>query len=118
MAEVFKSHVYFAEPAFYKSAAVPCLRQIGIERKRLINQRGAGLEFANNTGTRKPATRERKCVILSQFCRPSRQPGGFGNLLLTVDHPAIRLALSVAPCGHAVGRGETGIKLYGPVERS
>ena len=62
----------FAEPVVGPAAVRPCLGQIGIERKRSIDQGGALPKIASNIHQCVPAGGESDRVILAQLDRSLR----------------------------------------------
>src|SRR5262249_49933988 len=72
---------------------------------------------ANDIGQHYPSRSESKRVISAQLHRPLSQSHGFGDFILGVDHPTVRLAWHVAMGSHCVGRGEVPIELDGSLEQ-
>ncbi|MNE31896.1 hypothetical protein D3C80_1254860 [compost metagenome] len=66
---------------------------------------------------RMPAAGQRHGIVTPQLHGQPRQASTLGDFLGTVIHPAIELAPEVAPCRHAIGRGEFRVTLDGPVEQ-
>src|SRR5262245_2119949 len=89
----------------------PRPRQVRVERESLIREGGAVIEIADDITEDKSGCTERDRVITSQLRRPSSQPFGFGDLLLSIGHPARRLPRGIAPRRHAISRREFRVEL-------
>src|SRR5260370_8287587 len=79
--EALDRRFWLAEKVFYPAAPIPCLGQIGIERKRAIDQGGTYFEIPSNIRQCMPAVGEPDRVTLAQLHPPLRQPLPFRNLL-------------------------------------
>lgn len=108
-AQVLKRQLRFAVAVSDEARAVRCLRQVGIEGERSIDESGGPTDVAKDAKARIPSAGERDRVILAKLDGPINQPRSFHDFLLAIDHPAIHLALRVAERRHAIGRGNFGV---------
>src|SRR5262249_34966414 len=89
----------------HPAAEMPRVSQIRIEAKSPIDEGSAGIDVMDNIGKREPSSGKRDRIIPAHLPRLPTQPG-FGGTPRAVQHPTLRLPLSVAPCSHAIGRRE------------
>src|SRR5258708_7947134 len=108
---VIKCEVRLASPYSQPATKIPRLRQVGIDRDSLIHESRSMVELTGDKGESISTHAQRYRVISTQMhCFPG-QPRSFGTFLRMLDHPATRLALDVAPRGHAIGAGQTRVEL-------
>src|SRR5580698_3979050 len=115
---VLDRHFRFTEVNFYPTTEVPCCCQIRFKRQSPIDQGGASVKVAEESGEREPTSVQCDCVVLSQTSRLPGKALNFGDCLRIVLHPAIVLAQDVAPRGHSISRSIIGIEFNSPVEQS
>src|SRR5689334_2785448 len=70
-----------ALPVFHPATPKPHLSQIGVERKRPIDQRGTYPQIACDKCQGISACSERDYIILSQLDRPLSEPSHFSNFV-------------------------------------
>src|SRR6266849_6285651 len=115
MLNVIKCEVRLASPNSQPATKIPRLRQVGIDRETPIDESRSVVELMGYKGESISTHAQRYRVISTQMhCFPG-QPRSFGTFLRMLD-PATRLALHVAPRGHAIGAGQTRVELDRPAK--
>src|SRR5262245_62101713 len=102
MREALDSPIRFAEPHFGPAAQMPPKRNIWIYQQGSFKESGAIFEFFTDIGERVSRKTECRSIVPTQLDSASREPSSFGKLLLSVNDPANRLAVSNTHCGHGV----------------
>src|SRR5262249_33577759 len=97
---------------------MPRLSQVWIEHKCSIDQGNASVGLVNNVGEREPARAERDSIVPTQTHGSASQSRGFSDLIRTIGHPVIVLALNVTQRGGGVSRSKLWIEFDRPVEQS
>src|SRR5437879_2690331 len=111
--EVLDREVRFSKIAPHEAAVVPRPRQVRIEQERPVDQGGTRIKLTCYTSKHPSGHGERGRVVLAQPRRVPSKPRGFSRLLLTVDHPAIRLAPLKADRCDAIRGREISVELNG-----
>src|SRR5262249_45025009 len=107
-----------AKPISHTATIMPRLSQVWIEHKRSIDQGNASISLVNNVGERKPARAERDSVVPTQTHSLASQSRGFSDLIRTIAHPVIVLALNVTQCGGGISQSKLWIEFDRPVEQA
>src|SRR5262245_20952676 len=94
----------FAEPRFDPAASTPSPGQVRINQQCLVKEGRTIIEFFADKGERPSREAEYASIVIAQLERTSGQPSGFGNLLLSIDDPAKRLACVKTICGCGIRR--------------
>src|SRR6478672_6454900 len=110
MRNVLKYEIRFTSPDPQPGAKQPSPRKVWIDRQSAIYESGGVVEFVGYKGQRISTHTQRYRVIAAEMHGFPGQPDSFGTLPLVLDHPAARLALHVAPRGHAIGRSQTRVE--------
>jgi hypothetical protein len=100
--KAFNRRFRLAQPELHPAALRPCLRQIGIEHKRTIDQAGAYIEIASNIRQRPSAGDDCDGVILAKLNRPPSEPRHFNNLVGRSCNPGLSLGIGMALGGAAM----------------
>src|SRR5262245_24536132 len=96
----------FAEPHFDPAARNPSQRQVRINQQCLVKEGSAIVEIFGDKGERESREAEYGSIVITRLESASGQSFGFGNLLLSIDDPAKRLASAKAICGSGIRRSE------------
>src|SRR5215475_3115516 len=107
---VIECEVGLTSKSSHPGTKIPGLRQVRIDRQSAIHESNGSIELMGYEGEHICTHAHRCRVICSQMHRFPAQPRSFGTLLHTIDHPATRFALDVAPSGHAIGARQTGVE--------
>src|SRR5215212_5188822 len=81
--------VGLAMPNLEESAYEPSCSQAWIKRERSVDERDAAIEVADKMGDGTSASRERDCIVPTQFNSPSCKVYAFAHLVDTVGHPSV-----------------------------
>src|SRR5690242_19279600 len=107
-----------AEPGFCPTAKSPCLSQIGIQRKRSINQGRARFKLVSYIHECISAHSESGRVIFAELNRPLSELCYFGNLIRCDQSPAIGFGRDVASGRPSVGRRKIRIEFDRAAEQA
>src|SRR5262249_52760772 len=110
--------VRVAEAELYPAADGPRGGQVRVEDDRAVDERSTIVEILDHVAKGKPGVAERDRVIPSCLDRPSSQPCCFGDLLRTVNHPAICFSKMVAMGGPRISQSEIRIAFDRLIELS
>src|SRR5215831_14921741 len=115
--EVLDSQGRLAKPISHTATIVPRLSQVWIEHKCSIDQGNASVGLVNNVGEREPARAERDSIVPTQTHSSASQSRGFNDLIRTIGHPVIVLALNVTQRGGGISRSKLWIEFDRPIEQ-
>src|SRR5262245_778952 len=105
MSKALDRLIGFAEPHFDPAASTPSPGQVRINQQCLVKEGRTIIEFFADKGERPSRQAEYASIVITASERASGQSFGFGNLLLSVDDPAKRLAYVKTICGCGIRRG-------------
>src|SRR5262245_13760326 len=104
MRKALDSPIRFAEIHLDPAAGPPSHRQVRVDQQCSVKEGSAIVELVGDKGERPSREAEYASIVIAQLERTSGQPSGFGNLLLSVDDPAKRLACVKTICGRGIRR--------------